>query len=76
MTADKMPYIIYVDLLSLIKKVNACANNSEKTSTIKIGKHVPSGYSLSAIWEFYHIENKYTLYRGEDCTKTFCESLR
>ena len=31
---------------------------------------------MSTIWAFYHIENKHTLYRGEDCMKKFCESLR
>ena len=31
---------------------------------------------MSTIWAFDSIENKHTLYRGEDCMKTFCESLR
>ena len=31
---------------------------------------------MSTIWAFYNIENKHTLYRGEDCKKTFCEPLR
>ena len=35
MKSDKMPYIIYVDMESLIKKIDGCANNSEKSSTSK-----------------------------------------
>ena len=31
---------------------------------------------MSAIWAFYHIKNKHSLYRGEGCMKKFCESLR
>ena len=31
---------------------------------------------MSTIWAFDHIENKHTLYCGEDCMKKFCESLR
>ena len=31
---------------------------------------------MSTNWAFDHIENKHTLYRGEDCTRKFCESLR
>ena len=31
---------------------------------------------MSIIRAFGHIENKYTLYRGKDCMKKFCESLR
>ena len=35
-----MPYIIYVDIESLIIKIDGCANNQENSSTTKIGKHV------------------------------------
>ena len=42
--SDKMPYIIYAGLESFIKKIDACANNLEKSSTTKIGKHIPSKY--------------------------------
>ena len=31
---------------------------------------------MSTIWAFDNIENKYILYRGEDCMKKFCISLR
>ena len=31
---------------------------------------------MSTIWRFDHIVNKRTLYRGKDCTKKFCISLR
>ena len=27
-------------------------------------------------WAFDHIENKHNLYRGKDCMKNFCETLR
>ena len=31
---------------------------------------------MSTIWEFNRIENKHALYRGQDCMKKICESLR
>ena len=31
---------------------------------------------MPTILAFDHIENKHTLYRGKDCMKKFCESLR
>ena len=31
---------------------------------------------IQKIWAFGHTENKHTLYRGKDCMKKFCESLR
>ena len=63
MNSDKISYIIYADIESLIKKIDGCANNPQKSSTTKIGKHIPCGYLMSTIGAFDHVENKYTLYR-------------
>ena len=76
MKLDKMPYIINADLESLIKKIDGCANNPEKSSTRKICKHILWGYTMWPIWIFDNIESKHTLYHGEDCMKKFCPSLR
>ena len=65
MKSDKIWYIIYANIESLIKKIDGCANNLEKNLQIFNTK----------IWAFDHIENKHILYRGEDCMKKFCESL-
>ena len=62
MKSDKMPYIIYADIESLIRKIDGCANNPENSSTTKIGEHIPCGYPMSTIWRFDHIEGKHTLY--------------
>ena len=69
-----MPYIIYADIESLIKKIDKCANNPENSSTTKIVEHIPCGYSMSTMWALDNIENKHTLYRGEDSMKKFYES--
>ena len=42
----KVPFIIFADLESLLKKMGTCHNNPEISSTAKINKHTPSGYSL------------------------------
>ena len=49
MKSDKMPYIIYADIESLIRKINGCSNNPENSSATKIGEHIPCGYSISTI---------------------------
>ena len=41
-----VPFITVADLECLLEKMNACYNNPEKSSTTKINKHTPSGYSL------------------------------
>ena len=48
----KAPFIIYADLESLLEKMNTCHNNPEKSSTTKINKYTPSGYSLFTHYSF------------------------
>ena len=59
-------------LSTLLREIT---NHPEKSSTTKIGDHIPCGYSMSEIWGFDHIENKHTLYHRKDCLKKFCISL-
>ena len=51
MKSEKMPFVIHADIESFIKKIDGCANNPENSSTMKIDKHIPCGYSLSTIWD-------------------------
>ena len=68
--------IIYADIESLIKKIDVWANNTENSSTTKNGEHISCRHSVSTIWAFDCIENKHTLYRGQDCMKKFFRFLR
>ena len=70
--SDKVPFIIFADLKCLIEKIDGCKNNSE----IKVSEHILSGFSMSTISSFKTIEYKHDVYRGKDCMKKFCESLR
>ena len=74
--SEKMPYIIYTNLECLIEKIDGCENNPKYSSTTKIGKHIPCGYSLSTVWGFDNIKNKHFLYREKECMKKFCKSLK
>ena len=76
MKSDKMPCIIYADIESLIIKKDGCLNNPEMSSTTKLREHIPCGCSMPTIWAFGNIENKHAFYRGKDCIKKFCTSIR
>ena len=41
----KVPFVIYADLECLLENISFCYNDPNKSSTIKISKHRPSGYS-------------------------------
>ena len=46
---DKMLYIFYEDIESLIEKIDNCQNNPEISSTRKVGKIIPCRCSISTI---------------------------
>ena len=48
----RVPFIIYADLECLLKKINTCQNNPEKSYTEKKALHKPLGYSLLTCYSF------------------------
>ena len=47
--SNKILTIIYADLEPLIKRIDACKNNPEKTSTANVGEQIPCRYPMSTI---------------------------
>ena len=72
----KAPFIIYVDLECLLEKMSTCINNPNESSTTKINKHTPSGYSIFTSCSFNESRNKLNYYRGKDYMKKFCKDLK
>ena len=70
----KLPFIVYADLECLLEKMSTCYNTPEESSTTKINKHTPSGYSNLLI--VHSINRKTNLIRGKDCIKKCCKDLR
>ena len=60
--SDKAPFITYADLECINGKIDGCKNNFENLSTTKLRKHLPSGFSVSAISLFISMENKDNVY--------------
>ena len=72
----KLPFVIYADLECLLEKMSTCINNPNESSTTKINKHTPSGYSIFTHCSFDESKNKLNYYRGKDCMKKFSKDLR
>ena len=56
--------------------MSTCINNPNESSTSKINKHTPSGYSIFIHCSFDESKNKLNYYRGKDCMKKFSKDLR
>ena len=53
--SDKIPYFIYADVESLIKRIDRYQNNFEISSTAKVDENIPCRYSMfsmSTIWTY------------------------
>ena len=72
----RVPFIIYADLEYLLRKINTCQINPEKSYTEKKAMHRPAGYSLVTCCSFGKSKTECKYYRGEDCMKMFCKDLK
>ena len=73
----KVSFIIYADLECLLEKISTCINNpNESSTTTKINKHTPSGYSIFTSCSFDESKNRLNCYRDKDCMKKFCKDLK
>ena len=72
----KLPFVVYTDLECLLEKMSTCINNPNESSTTKINKHTPLGYSIFTRCSFDKSKNKLNYYRGKDCMKKFSKDLR
>ena len=72
----KLPFVMYADLECLLEKMSTCINNPNESSTTKINKHTPSGYSIFTHCSVDKSKNKLNYYGGKDCMKKFSKDLR
>ena len=72
----KVHFIIYADLGCLLEKMSTCINNPNESSTTKINKDTPSGYSIFTGCSFDESKNKLNYYNAKDCMKKFCQDLK
>ena len=72
----EVPFVVYADLESLLEKMNTCHNNPKNSSTTKINKHTPSGYSLFSDCSFDTTKNRLDYHRGKNCMKNVCLDLK
>ena len=73
---EKVPFIIYADLESLLEKLSTYLNNPERSSTTKRNRHITSGYSLLTHCSLDLTKGKLDCYRGKSCMERFTKDLK
>ena len=68
-----MPHLIYADLECILKKIESCQPDPDKSYTLKKNVHTPSGYAVHLVRSY---DQKLTThYRGEDCMQKFVQAI-
>ena len=58
----RVPVVYYSDIKYFIKQTDTCHNNPKQTSTVRVSKHEPCGFSIVAKLSLTDIrEKKYLL---------------
>ena len=71
----KAPFSIYLDLECILKEVQSCQNNPEKSYTEKKATHELSGGAMFIKCSFDEKENKLDYYREKDCIEKLKERV-
>ena len=72
----RAPIIMYADLKSLLKTMDTCTNDPDKSSTTWVNKCKMCGYSLVTHCSFDEKRNVIDYYRVKDSLKKFCQGLK
>ncbi|GFX81369.1 uncharacterized protein TNCV_142191 [Trichonephila clavipes] len=70
-----VPYTIYADFESLIVKINSCAPDPERPSTVPIANHIPCGYAYVVIGPDGSFKKPPVVYRGENAVDHFLKNI-
>ena len=70
------PFIAYVDLECIFKKMQYCQNNPKNSYTERKAKHKTSGYAWCSICSFDDTKNKRHFYWGKDCIEKLYNDLK
>ena len=72
----RAPYAIFADIESLLKKMDACTNDPDKSSTTQLNKHEIVVIHWLNMAHLMRKNNKLDYYRVKDCLKKFCQDLK
>lgn len=71
----KVPFVVYADFESILERHYGCHPDPNKSSTIKLAKHVPSGFTYKVVGISPETTENHVTYRGEDAVEKFMDHM-
>ena len=67
----KSPYAVYADFESILETIHGCQPDPQKSSTIKLAMHTPSGFTYKVVGLMDDLTEDHVTYRGEHAAEVF-----
>ncbi|KAK3084100.1 hypothetical protein FSP39_008173 [Pinctada imbricata] len=71
----KVPFVVYADFECILEKIYGCQPNPSKSSTIKLAKHKPSGFTYKVVGLNEDLTEDHVTYRGQDAADVFIDHM-
>ncbi|KAK3103044.1 hypothetical protein FSP39_016008 [Pinctada imbricata] len=71
----KVPFVVYADFECILEKIYGCQPNPSKSSTIKLAKHKPSGFTYKVVGLNEDLTEDHVTYRGPDAADVFIDHM-
>ncbi|XP_078335318.1 uncharacterized protein LOC144626186 [Crassostrea virginica] len=71
----KVPFVVYADFESILERQYGCQPDPKKSSTTKIARHVPSGFTYKVVGITPETTENHVTYRGPDVMDVFIDHM-
>jgi uncharacterized protein YbaR (Trm112 family) len=71
----RVPFVVYADFESILERQYGCQPNPSQSSTIKLAKHVLSGFTYKVIGLSPETSKNHVTYRGYDAIDVFVNHM-
>ena len=71
----KVPFVVYADFECITEAISTCQPNICKSSTTKMARHVPSGFTYKIVGPEDKLTEDHVTYRGNNVAETFVEHM-
>ncbi|KAK3095331.1 hypothetical protein FSP39_013326 [Pinctada imbricata] len=71
----KVPYVVYAHFESILEQQYGCQPDPSKASTIKLARHIPSGFTYKVVGLNQELTEDHVTYRGPDTIKVFVDHM-
>jgi len=71
----KVPFVVYADFECILERRYGCQPDPKRSSTIRLAKHVPSGFTYKVVGVTEDLTEAHVTYRGPNAADVFVEHM-